>query len=173
MVKRATKQAEVLPAVQPPRRDRGLTFIEVLVAIVLLGTAVVAVLAATRATIIGSTTERDHAKAHQWLQSAIGVIEAIDFANCDSITVDGAEVEAVYDGAVNTDAERPEGFTGATIDVLTPKVWDGTRFVDFDTQSQCYDQFLLRQQLVEIVVTSPDGRIIENVEVVKRDQVSS
>jgi len=149
-----------------------MSYIEVMVAVVLLGTTVVAVLAATRATIIGSAVERDHAKAHQWLQSAIGVIEAYDFANCDTITVDGAEVEAVYDNAVNTLAERPDGFTGATIDVLTPKVWNGTNFVDFDSQSQCYDAFLLRQQLVEVVVTSPDGRIIENVEVVKRDQAA-
>lgn len=41
-----------------PRRDSGVTFIEILVAIVLLGSVVLAVLAATRTSITASSTSR-------------------------------------------------------------------------------------------------------------------
>jgi hypothetical protein len=91
------------------------------------------------------------------------------------LVITGANVRDTYQLAIEdpvAGAKRPEGFTGATIDVMIPRVWDGTRFVDFNTQSVCYDEYLLRQQLVTIQVTSPDGRIIESVEVVKRDQVT-
>jgi hypothetical protein len=175
-VTEATTTAVDLPHRDRPRRDPGISFIEVLVAIVLLGTVIVGVLAAVRTTIIGSTTERDHAKAHQWLQSAIGVIESYDFADCNLLVdVTGESVRAVYQAAIEhpvTGAKQPEGFAGAVIAVGVPRVWDGMRFVDFESQTVCYDQYLLRQQLVELTVTGPDGRIIESVEVVKRDQVS-
>jgi hypothetical protein len=82
-------------------------------------------------------------------------------------------VQAAYQAAVETDVTQPEGFEGAEITVGIPRVWDGTKFVDFADQTVCYDEYLLRQQLVEITVTSPDGRIIESVEVVKRDQITS
>jgi prepilin-type N-terminal cleavage/methylation domain-containing protein len=165
-------QAEENGRVTSPRRDRGFTFVEILVSIVLLGTVVVGVLTAVRATIIGTTIERDHSKAQQWLQSAVGVIEAYNFANCDTLTISGAAVEAEYQAAIDnvtTGAKRPYGFTSATIDVKTPEVWDGTKFVAFATQTTCYDQFLLRQQLVTIEVSHPSG-IVESVEMVKRDR---
>lgn len=151
--------------------DVGFTFVEVLVSIVLIGTVVIAMLAAVRATVIGTSVERDHSKAQQWLQSAVGVIEAFDFANCSTVLT-GTDIEAAYQGAINdpvTGAKRPFGFPNATIDVSVPQIWDGTQFVDFSSQDVCYDQFLLRQQLVTVTVADPDG-IIEFVEMVKRDR---
>ena len=65
-------------------------------------------------------------KAQQWLQSGIGVIEAQDFASCDPLVINGANVEAAYQAAIDnpvSGAKRPFGFTGATIDVKTPEVW--------------------------------------------------
>ena len=152
-------------------RDEGATFVELLVAIVLIGTTVVAMLTAVRATVIGTAVERDHSKAQQWLQSAVGVIEAYDFANCSSVLT-GADIEAAYQAAIDdpaNGAKRPFGFENAFIDVGVPDVWDGTEFVDFATQAVCYDQFLLRQQLVTVTVSDPDG-IVESVEMVKRDR---
>ena len=93
-MKRATETAEHLPIADPSRRDRGASYIELLVAIVLLGTVVVGVLAAVRATVIGTRVERDHSKAQQWLQSAVGVIEAQDFASCDPLVINGANAAA-------------------------------------------------------------------------------
>src|SRR5687767_10386953 len=100
MVERATKTAEDLPAAEPPRRDKGVSFIELLIAVVLLGTTIVALLTAVRATVIGTRIERDHSKAHQWLESAVGVIEAYKFAVCDDTNpANGAVVQAAYQGA--------------------------------------------------------------------------
>lgn len=162
---------------RPDRVDRGATFVELLVSIVLIGTAVVATLAAVRATIIGTTTERDHSQAQQWLQSAVGVIERENFADCASVTLDGPAIRATYLAAITYDentnpdgAKQPDGFDGGTIDVSVPLVWDGAAFVPFGSQSQCYDDVLLRQQLITITVTSPDGRIEESVDVIKRDR---
>lgn len=153
-------------------RDRGLTFIELLVALVLISTAMVAILTAVRATVIGTRVERDHSKAQQWLQSAVGVIEAQDFASCDPLVINGSSVETAYQAAIDnvtTGAKRPYGFAGATIDVNTPDVWNGTSFVPFDSQTVCYDQSRLRQQRVRIEVVHPNG-ITESVEMIKVDR---
>jgi hypothetical protein len=171
-VDQATNKAEALPAAKPTRRDRGVSFIELLIAVVLLGTTIVAVLTAVRATVIGTRIERDHSKAHQWLQSAVGVIEAYQFATCDDTNpADGTVVQAAYQSAVDASATIPYGFTGGTITVLAPKVWDGAqrKFVPFSVQPLCYDQFRMQQQLIDIEVRGPKGDIIEDVEVVKRD----
>jgi hypothetical protein len=171
-VTEATTKADDLPQRDRPRRDTGATFIELLVAIVLIGTVVIGVLTAVRATVIGTRVERDHSKAQQWLQSAVGVIEAQDFASCDPAVINGATVEAAYQAAVDhptLGAKRPFGFAGAIIDVKTPEVWDGTKFVAFNSQSVCYDQLRLRQQRVLIEVTHPNG-IVESVEMIKVDR---
>jgi len=51
-------------------RDRGVSFIELLVAIVLLGIAVIAIIAAVRATVIAARIDTDQAKAQAWLSAA-------------------------------------------------------------------------------------------------------
>jgi Prokaryotic N-terminal methylation motif len=57
------------------RRDSGITFIEILVAIVLVGTVVLAVLAATRTSIIASSTSREAADVES---KVIAVADDID-----------------------------------------------------------------------------------------------
>ena len=160
-----------------PRRDAGVSFIEILVSIVLLGTAVVAALTAVRATVIGSAIEREHSQAQQWLQSAVGVIEGANFADCNLVSVDGPAIQATYQAAIDWDAttnpdgaKPPFGFESGSLTVSEPLVWDGTGFVDFSTQSQCYDDVLLRQQLVVVTARDPDGDIVESVEMIKRDR---
>ncbi len=59
--------------------DRGVSLVEILVGITLMATVVVAVLSSLFVTVKATAYERDHAKAQQWLQAAIGVIEAVDF----------------------------------------------------------------------------------------------
>lgn len=159
------------------RRDGGATFVELLVSLVLIGTAVVGSLTALRATIIASRLERDHSRAQQWLQSAIGVIERENFADCNTVSFDGPAIRAAYQMAVDYDdttnpdgAKTPFGFEGGTLTVSEPLVWDGTAFVPFGSQSQCYDDVLLRQQLITITVRNAGGDIIETVELIKRDR---
>lgn len=169
------------PAVQPRhhrvRRDTGATFVELLVSIVLIGTAVIGTLTALRATIIGTRIEQDHSKALQWLQSAVGVIERENFAECDSVSLDGDAIKAAYEAAIDYDpttnpdgAKPPFGFEGGTIEVSEPLVWDGSAFVPFGTQTECYDDVLLRQQLLTVTVRDADGDIVESVDLIKRDR---
>ena len=112
-------------------------------------------------------------RAQQWLQSGSGVLQATDLEACDLTAYpDGSNIRDAYQAAIDTDAAVPERWAGtaAKIEVLLPKVWDGTQFVDFTAQTtDCFDISELRQQLITIQVTAPNGKIIEAVEVVKRD----
>jgi Prokaryotic N-terminal methylation motif len=164
--------------------DRGSTLIEMLIAITLTGTVVAAVVASVGVTIRATAYERDHAKAQQWLQAAVGVIEAVDFESCDPSVINGANVQQAYqdavtvgrvdtnrDGTVNSDdgAKRPWLYDG-DLTVEVPEVWDGSAFVPFSSQlSVCYDQVRLRQQRVRLVVTHPGG-VVESVEMIKVDR---
>ena len=163
--------------------DRGASLVEILVAITLMGTVVAAVIASVFVSVNATAYERDHAKAQQWLQAAVGVIEAVDFEGCDPAVINGANVKKAYqdavnvaqvdtngDGEINDDdgARRPWEYDGELI-VGDPKVWDGDKFVEFESQSVCYDQSRLRQQLVPLTVTHPSG-VNESVEMIKVDR---
>jgi hypothetical protein len=174
------RQAE---AERNPTGDRGVSMIEVLIGISLLATVVVAVISAVGVTVKATAYERDHAKAQQWLQAAVGVIEAVDFIGCDPTEINGAIVQDAYqkavtvgtvdtngDEVVNGDdgARRPWEYDGE-LTVGIPEVWDGEQYVSFDSQTVCYDQSRLRQQLVSLVVTHPSG-VRESVEMIKVDR---
>jgi Tfp pilus assembly protein PilV len=172
----ASRGAERNPPLRRGRADSGTSFIELLVAVVLLGITIVAVLTAVRATVIGTTLERDHSKAQQWLQSAVGIIENEAFADCNTVILDGPAIQQVYQTAIDyvpateSGAKPPFNFVGATITVQIPDVWDGNQFVLFSEQGLlCFDNKLLRQQRIQIDVTSPNGKVIESVQVVKSD----
>jgi Tfp pilus assembly protein PilV len=164
-------------------RDRGVSLIEIIVAVTLMTTVVIAVLSAVGVTVKATSYERDHAKAQQWLQAAIGVIEAVDFQSCDPAVITGANVQQAYqkavtsgtvdtngDGKVTADdgAQRPWEYEGV-LTVEVPKVWNGSKYVPFDSQTVCYDQQRLRQQLVRMVVNHPNG-VEESVEMIKVDR---
>lgn len=160
------------------RRDRGVTFIEVLVAVVLLGTVGVGVLAALRVSVDATRLERDHARAYQWLQSANGVLQASPRVSCgytlpdDALYASGEEkVRLQYEDAIRSSVVNPPGWGDSQITVLAPvKVWDGSRYWDpAAAPKPCYDSDGYLLQLITLQVTSPDGDIIESIEVVKRD----
>jgi Tfp pilus assembly protein PilW len=174
---------------QRQQRDTGVSLIELIIAVVLIGSVVGAVLSTVFVTIKGTEVERDHAKAQQWLQAAVGVIEAVDFTSCDPNVITGGNIQSAYQNAVSvgtvdtngdgvvdsTDgARRPWEYDG-TLTVQVPEVWDGDKFVPFGTQvsngtiSVCYDQARLRQQRVRLVVSHPSG-IFETVEMIKVDR---
>ena len=161
-------------------RDGGFTFVEVLVAVVLLGTVCVGVLTALRMSVIGTRLERDHAKAYQWLQSADGVLQAADRIGCafDPVTdapyTSGEEkVRLGYQQEIRLGVVNPPGWDDRQITVVGPvKVWDGARYWDPNDPAapkKCFDGDGFLLQLVTMQVTSPDGRIIETIQVVKRD----
>lgn len=151
--------------------DAGITFVEILVAIVLLGTVVIGVLTAARATIISSDIERDRSSAQQWLLSGAAALADAPYADCTDPTDDFA-IELAYVAALNT-ANKPTDFDGL-IEVLAIDVWDGSDFVAFTGQgSRCLDDTLLRQQRVTIGVRSTLGDTSAELEVVKTDRVGS
>jgi Tfp pilus assembly protein PilV len=136
-VERATKKAADLPAAENPREDLGATFIELLVALVLLGTTVIAVLVALQATTVASTTDADHARAFAWLHDASDSVYQTTRVTCnryvgsgdpallsnwasnvgdsDDTTANGT-VWGVYNDAVDS-TPAPNGWAGATISI--------------------------------------------------------
>ena len=163
--------------------DLGASLVEILVAITLLGTVIGAVIASLFVSVKATAYERDHAKAQQWLQAAVGVIEAVEFSECDRTLINEELVKKDYqdaitvgkvdtngDTVVNSDdgAKRPWQYEGE-LTVVAVDVWDGENYVPFDTQEVCYDGLRLRQQRVRLEVNHPNG-VTESVEMVKVDR---
>jgi prepilin-type N-terminal cleavage/methylation domain-containing protein len=151
-------------------RDDGFSFIELLVAIVLLGTVVVATLAGLRAAIVAGTVDDNHSKTYAWLQAASDAVAVTDYKSCASFT--NAQITSAYQSAVNG-ATRPEGWTttGAllvsSVQYLSrattagsPEVW-GTTCAAGNTASPVYPQ------LITFTVISPDGKLTRSIEVIK------
>ncbi len=161
--------------------DRGSSLIEILISVVLLGTVVIATLGATVASVIGTGVGRDHAKAYQWLQSAGGVLQAADRIGCDhdpaneptdAAFTDGEEkVRVGYENSIRDVVVSPIEWQDSQITVLYPvKVWDGNKYWEPATAPKpCFDADGYLLQLITLQVTSPDGDIIETIQVVKRD----
>jgi Tfp pilus assembly protein PilX len=172
-VSEQANQTERLAAMAQARhRDAGATFVEILVSIVLLGTVVVAVLAAVRTTVVATTTEREHSRALQWLESGAKAIDLAPFGNCnidDGVAASAALAHQTYRDAVRHPDLVPSGWDPDQINVDADiDVWNGVEWVDYDEAASCLDDLGLTLQRVRLHVTNPDGRIIEDREVVKR-----
>jgi prepilin-type N-terminal cleavage/methylation domain-containing protein len=150
-----------------PRRtaedaDRGVSLIEILVAITLMGTLGVSVLAALQVTIIGSRLERDHARAHQWLQSSTEVlVNDIDWRSCD--TNSAASLQSFYQTELrSSSALVPEGFVTTALEIPV--------LVEFAGPDNIYGSVCAAvedRQRVTIQVRNDDGDVVESVQVVK------
>ena len=165
-------------SVDPARRDGGMSFIELLVAIVLLGTVGVAVLTTFRVTIEGTRVERDHARALQWLESAASVVQGTNRESCILDPVDDAaystgeeKVRTEYEYAVRLQVENPPGWEADQLRIVPPvKVWDGNEFLDPASAPQpCYDNENKRLQLITIEVSDTAGQIVETMDIVKSE----
>jgi type II secretory pathway pseudopilin PulG len=145
-----------------------MSLVEILVSCLLLGTAGVSMLGALTATVAASRYERDHSRAQVWLQSAIEELQAAERHGCDQgePTIRAAYLQHIRDNVVN-----PPGWTDTQLDIATPvKAWNGERYwnpYDPASPGDCFDNDGFRLQLITIVVTSPDGEVIEQVSVVK------
>ena len=143
-------------------RDRGQTFVEILVSIVLLGTVVGATLTALRTTIISSKADEGQAKANAWLLAAADEIYRTTYRPCPSF--DAAQVRSEYDSDVQA-TTPPEGWTGGSVGVNVVYFWskDDGQEVWSDTCGTG-----LSAQLVEIYVLSPSGDVGKTMQVIKR-----
>ncbi len=152
------------------RRDDGISFVEILVSIVLLGMVVTAILATLNTSIASSSLNRNHANAHAWLQSASDILYGsaredcgTELATAAQRTADEVRVRNKYTDIVRT-TSNPESWADDRISVLQPVLfWDG----DSTYQTTCYDDGGVNLQLITIEVRDPEGRIVESVQVVK------
>jgi len=161
------------------RRDEGISFVEILVCVVLIGTTVVATLTALRVSIVGGTIHRDHSNAHAWLQSASDVLYAYDKVDCSTALADGGKADIIskYQLIVNP-VDNPEGWLNQQIKVVDVQFWNATDtdndgIVEYRFGTVCQDSINLALQRLTLEVRSPpapghpNGRIIEQVELIK------
>ena len=124
--------------------DRGLSLVEVLVTIVLLGIGGVAVLGAMAAAAHGSAVNKSQAGAIVWLQSAADYMATTAWASCTAGTE--ASVTAAYDAQLHL-AAAPQSQTGSdsTISVASPvQFWNGTAFSTTCTLNTKLEQITLQ-----------------------------
>lgn len=157
-------------------RDAGVTFVEILIAIVLMGTVVIGILAAVRATVIASSKSREAA------QIETAVVNAADRINRAPVSCDytihaskAVEAQGWADASVTVSHEYYHpGAPGADGDGfvdgpsgVNPGCPPGSatvpQFVDATRPSL---QFVQR---VTIRITSPSGNINRQIQVVKSD----
>ena len=140
--------------------DRGVTFIEILVAVVLIGTVIVGILAAMRTSIIVSANARDAAKVETALLNASDRVARAPL-KCTSGGYDPFVQAAIaaWEGTGTATATVRHLSYDADRGALEPSTWvDGACPVDATKQ---------RVQKVEITITGPDGRVTRSIEVIK------
>ncbi len=150
-----------------------MTLIEVLVSVMLLGTVVVSTLGVLRISVLGGTVHRDHANAHAWLQSASDVVYATTKVDCSTGTPDSGKeaIRAAYQSVVDP-VPNPETWANSQIRIIDIQFWnsadtDNDGIVEFRFGTACQDDKNLSLQRITIQVRSPNGRIIEQVELIK------
>jgi prepilin-type N-terminal cleavage/methylation domain-containing protein len=156
-------------------RDRGVSLIEVVIAVVLLGMVVAATLTGLTATINASALDRDHANAHAWLQTAADMLYARDPIECSTEDEDTgvkltlAQIQASYQTTVQS-TDNPEGWSSPNITVTSLEFWshtiDKTTGVATEAWLTACNDLASNLQKVGLRVTAEDGRIVEEVEVI-------
>jgi prepilin-type N-terminal cleavage/methylation domain-containing protein len=154
----------------------GFTLIEVLVVITLMGIAVVAVLAGMRATIRSTIIDRNHAVAFAWLQAASDEVYETPRVPCTS---GQAAAQSTYELAAKN-AAVPPVWSGTSAKIEVTKVeylgrvtvdsafeW-GTSFC-FEGVGTEYEDSPLYTQRVTLRATSPDGALVQTLEMVKSE----
>jgi type II secretory pathway pseudopilin PulG len=144
----------------PASHDAGISLVETLMGIVIMGVAVVAILTGFLS-FVGESQRNDMQSKVNAV--AVGATEALrdpartTYANCNSPAYTSADA---VDGVT-----LPTGWTSAVVSSIAVRYWDGTSF-----QTTCYDNgsALLRLQEITVSVTSPDGRARTSLAVVKR-----
>jgi prepilin-type N-terminal cleavage/methylation domain-containing protein len=160
----------------PVTRDRGVSLIEVLISIVLIGLVVGATLSLLRVTIMASSTDRDHSNAHAWLQTAADVLYARPLEPCapavthaGSPATNKADIISRYETTLQQTG-NPEGWPNSNIRIYDLQFWHinkdpVTKFTQEGWGNLC-DTLDTDLQRVGIEVRSATGEIVERVEVI-------
>lgn len=150
-------------------KDAGFSLVEVLIAVAIMGIAMVAVLGALGTQISGVRVHRNQSDANTVVVSAAERVKdpsLAAYAPCS----DGSTYATVA-RAVTPPADWTARGWSAASSMRVPSVlfWNGSAF-----GATCYDndstdtKRVLRLQLVTVEVTSPNGDDVETVQVVKR-----
>lgn len=155
--------------------DDGMTLVEGLISILILGITTAALLTGILAFVTNSSRHRGQATANAILVSATEALldpaRTAYVSNCNATPYSTADA---LDGVT-----LPSGWTNANVVITGVRYWNGTQF-----QSTCYDRtntgstcpavddraknFLCRSQEITVRVSSPDGKASVSLAVVKR-----
>lgn len=143
-----------------PGPDRGTTFVEVLVTIVLLGTVVLGLLAATRAQVVASRTSREAARVESALLTASERVERADRATygCDL----SGPIYAAAQLEFGVTAAQAPTYAKISYEHLTATGWE-----PFACPAGGYQPNLV--QRIRITMISPDNGLARTLEVLKGD----
>jgi hypothetical protein len=126
-----------------------------LVGVVILGTAGVALLGSVGTSIIASAQHRNHASSHVVLVAALESVKQQSYVPCTAASTSS------YVAAPG--ASLPAGWTPANVAVTAVRGWDGAQWVACPAADH-------NLELITITTTSPDGRSVRSVDLVKRDE---
>lgn len=152
--------------------DQGLSLIEILVTLSLMGMTVVAVLSGLQATIRASVIDRDHATAFAWMQTASDEIHRATRTPCTAGTA-----ESDYDAIAQAVPPPPVWASlSPTIEVISVEYLGKTNVDDdFEWSSAfCFEGGLyvdspLYTQRVTLRVTTHDGKTVRTLQMVKSE----
>jgi prepilin-type N-terminal cleavage/methylation domain-containing protein len=153
-------------------RDDGVSLVEVLISIVLIGMVVGATLTTLQVTILASGTDRDHSNAHAWLQTAADVLYARPLEPCAPAGSSATNKDAIistYEATLQQ-TENPEGWADTNIEIYDLQFWHinidpVTKFTEEGWGDLC-DTSDTNLQRIGIEVRSEGGEIVERVEVI-------
>jgi type II secretory pathway pseudopilin PulG len=164
--------------------DLGVTLIEIVIAVVLLGMTVVATLSLLAATINGTALDRDHSNAHAWLQTASDILYARPLEKCVDLTTplvlsDPLPTEADWNDQITDlidtyedtvqDTDNPEDWPVGNIEIVQLELWHYERDPVTNAVDEGWDNWCdpdSNLQKVKLRVRGLDGRIVEEVEVI-------
>ena len=167
---------EVRAAAKP--QDRGSTFVELLVSIVLLGTAIVSILVALRTSTHASAIDLSQAKAYEWVQSVSDQIYDAPRLPCYS----GGSAAAIsaYQSAANG-AAKPPGWSSGSVTVTNveflgralttdPFSWSTAFCFESATTTDPYYTSPMYTQRVTFTVNGPPNTTSVTMQVVKSEK---
>lgn len=160
------------------RPDRGTTFVELLVSIVLLGTAVAAILVTLRTSTHASGIDQNLAKGYEWIQSVSDQIYDTNRVPCYA----GGSPAAIaaYQTAANG-AQKPPGWSAGNVTVTNveflgralpgdPFSWDASFCFESNVTTDPYYTSPLYTQRVTFTVNGPPSTISLTMQVVKSEK---
>lgn len=144
------------------RRDGGFTYVEVVITIVLMGIVVLPILAAVRSSVQAASVSRVAAEVETVLVNAADRVHRADRGTSPTFQCDlsgPAEKAAIVMG----------GNWSAADVTVEHEYWDTAtdQWLSGACPGGTYENGLV--QLIRITVSSPDGNVTRNLEVVKGD----